>query len=138
MWCFRTGTGSKSLSSLTAWREPVSCLLPAGPSQILVPPWGNVCLSARLSSPSTAWLDWPAMAEVSLSRPLGFRRPVTPRPWSTWLRWSLWPAMLVGGIAAESFIWRAGQSPQYVVYDLGVGFLAVYVTLAIWEAKPSN
>jgi signal transduction histidine kinase len=46
--------------------------------------------------------------------------------------------MLVAGIAAESFIWRAGQSPQYVVYDLGVGFLAVYVTLAIWEAKPRN
>jgi len=58
--------------------------------------------------------------------------------WPTVLRRSLWPAMLVGGIAAESFIWRNGQSPQYVVYDLGVGFLTVFVTLAIWEAKPRN
>jgi signal transduction histidine kinase len=46
--------------------------------------------------------------------------------------------MLVGGIAAESFIWRGGQSPQYVVYDLGIGFLTVFVVLAVWEAKPRN
>lgn len=65
------------------------------------------------------------------SRPLG-------RQWNTWLRWGLWPAILVAGIAAESFIWRGGQSPQYVVYDLGVGFLTVFVVLAVWEANPHN
>lgn len=54
------------------------------------------------------------------------------------LRRSLWPLVLVGGIAAESFVWRAGQSPQYVVYDLGIGFVTVFVTLAIWEARPRN
>jgi signal transduction histidine kinase len=46
--------------------------------------------------------------------------------------------MLAAGIAAESFIWRGGQSPQYVVYDLGIGFLTVFVILAVWEAKPRN
>jgi signal transduction histidine kinase len=46
--------------------------------------------------------------------------------------------MLATGIAAESFIWRGGQSPQYVVYDLGIGFLTVFVVLVVWEAKPRN
>jgi signal transduction histidine kinase len=53
-------------------------------------------------------------------------------------RRSLWPLLLVAGLAAESVIWRAGQSPQYVVYDLTVGFGAVFVSLLVWEARPAN
>lgn len=65
--------------------------------------------------------------------------PLRRLPPSTVLRRALWPAMLIGGIAAESFLWRHGQtSPDYVIYDLGIGFLTAFVTLAIWEAKPAN
>ena len=72
------------------------------------------------------------MADLTPGRVIGRH------PWGMWLRWSIWPAMLVAGIAAESFIWRGGQSPQYVVYDLAIGFLTVFVVLAVWEAKPRN
>ena len=50
----------------------------------------------------------------------------------------MWPVLLVAGLAAESVLWRNGQSPQYVVYDLAVGFAAVFVSLLVWEAQPSN
>jgi hypothetical protein len=57
---------------------------------------------------------------------------------SLWLRRATWPVLLVAGLAAESVLWRNGQSPQYVVYDLAVGFAAVFVSLLVWEAQPSN
>ncbi len=50
----------------------------------------------------------------------------------------MWPVLLVAGLAAESVLWRNGQSPQYVVYDLAVGFAAVFVSLLVWEAQPGN
>ncbi|MDQ1614931.1 MAG: hypothetical protein QOJ60_870 [Actinomycetota bacterium] len=57
------------------------------------------------------------------------------RIWS--VRLAVWPLVVVAGLAAETNIWP-GQSPQYIVYDLAVGFTAVFVTLFIWEARPRN
>ena len=56
----------------------------------------------------------------------------------TWLRRALWPLALVAGLAAESVLWRSGTLPLYIVYDLAVGFTAVAVSFAVWEASPGN
>lgn len=56
----------------------------------------------------------------------------------TWLRRASWPAVLVAGLAAESVLWRNGTSASYVVYDLAVGFTAVFVSLIVWADEPSN
>ncbi|HLX87647.1 MAG TPA: hypothetical protein VKR22_04170, partial [Acidimicrobiales bacterium] len=56
----------------------------------------------------------------------------------TWLRRAAWPAVLIAGLAAESILWRNGTSASYVVYDLAVGFTAVFLSLIVWGDEPSN
>lgn len=66
----------------------------------------------------------------------------TAEPWRatvrTWLRRSLWPLAVVGGLAAESILWRSGAPPAYLVFDLTIGFTVVAVSFAIWETHPGN
>jgi signal transduction histidine kinase len=72
------------------------------------------------------------MAELTVAGPA--RRVVL----GTWLRRALWPLTLIAGLAAESVLWRSDTLPLYIVYDLAVGFTAVAVSFAVWEASPGN
>ena len=56
----------------------------------------------------------------------------------TWLRRALWPLTLAAGLAAQSVLWRSGEPPLRIVVDLAVGFTAVAVSFAVWEANPGN
>lgn len=59
--------------------------------------------------------------------------------WLTWLRRSLWVLALPAGLAAESVLLTQHlQPPAYAVYDLAIGFAALYISLAVWESRPSN
>lgn len=56
-----------------------------------------------------------------------------------WLRRSLWVLALPAGLAAESVLLTQHlQPPVYAVYDLAIGFAALYISLAVWESRPSN
>lgn len=70
--------------------------------------------------------------------PAAGTRPLTPVHLLTLARRFLWPLSLVAGLAAESWLWRHGDPPAYVIYDLAIGFMAVYVSLAVWESSPAN
>ena len=59
--------------------------------------------------------------------------------WLTWLRRSLWVLALPAGLAAESVLLTQHlQPPAYAVYDLAIGFAALYISLAVWESRPRN
>ncbi|HEX6538878.1 MAG TPA: histidine kinase [Candidatus Dormibacteraeota bacterium] len=63
------------------------------------------------------------------------------RPWSwlPWLRRSIWVLALPAGLAAESVLLTEHlNTPIYAVYDLAIGFAALYISLAVWESRPRN
>lgn len=60
-------------------------------------------------------------------------------PGLTWLRRSLWVLALPAGLAAESVLLTEHlDAPIYAVYDLAIGFAALYISLAVWESRPRN
>src|SRR5690242_16554117 len=50
-----------------------------------------------------------------------------------WLRYTLWPAGLAFGVAAE----RAGQ-PQFLAVDAAAGFALLFLGLVVWSRRPRS